>query len=257
MISKEFNKLLDSIDEKCIKNIDLSKITESEKDLLLSISRNIKYDFPKHEFSNVWAEIYDKLEPEYTRKNSLTCSVCGNSAKWNVPYMDVDGNIYCDTCDDDVKDRLLYGIDQHMGLGYTPKMEPTHLHYSKNGVILSCILNHFGSGGNRRYFLPKFIYSCWSDGGRTSWKIDEIDAAMIESNVEKFLDYVRSTLDSGVFKCSSCGGLFPKEQIAGYPLFTGINCPTCYEKHLAKLDEQRREGHVCRMCGQPYGNCSC
>jgi hypothetical protein len=42
-----------------------------------------------------------------------------------------------------------------------------------------------------------------------------------------------------------------------FPLFATVACPGCWEKHLKTLESQRRAGHVCRFCNQPYNNCAC
>lgn len=58
-------------------------------------------------------------------------------------------------------------------------------------------------------------------------------------------------------RCTGCGKLCTHEEIKGYPLFVGAACEPCWQRHLAHLEDQRRKGHVCRMCGKPYDNCCC
>lgn len=74
--------------------------------------------------------------------------------------------------------------------------------------------------------------------------------------IADLVEVIEKERKAGQNRCTSCGCYVSKEE-ANYPLFAGINCPVCWKKHLKKADEERRRGHVCRMCRKPYSFCCC
>jgi hypothetical protein len=256
-MSKEFEEFLKNIPIESLKILNINKLFDSEKEFLYRLSILCRYNIPKFAFHPIWIEIYNALDSECHKKNDILCSKCGKSAAWNTPVWDKSGNIFCARCAEDIEDTLLYGIEQHRDSRGYVHSSTRSLKYVKNGIVLHADLIYTAVKGERYYYKPNYFFVCWSNYGRTSWKMSAFDNEMCSNNVEKFLDYVHETISKGLFKCSSCGELFPKEEIAGYPLFSGINCKNCYDIHLKNLDEQRKSGRVCSICGQPYGNCSC
>lgn len=95
----------------------------------------------------------------------------------------------------------------------------------------------------------------WFDDGARSWPIYEDERANIP--VDEYAKMIALKRENKIFRCTSCKLEFPDSAIGGRPLFAGIVCKPCWEKHLAHLEDQRKKGHVCRFCGQPYDNCCC
>ena len=73
---------------------------------------------------------------------------------------------------------------------------------------------------------------------------------------EMFATKILSEKESGKYRCSDCKGIFDGEP-AGRPLFAGINCPACWERHSKKIEQERKSGNVCRRCGEPRSLCCC
>ena len=54
--------------------------------------------------------------------------------------------------------------------------------------------------------------------------------------------------------CTDCGQ--ESDDLRWFP-FTAKACPECAAKRQAKADEERKQGHVCYRCHQPYSLCVC
>lgn len=178
----------------------------------------------------------------------LTCSKCGKDAAWNTPYMDSKGNVWCDTCSKNSKGVFLMGISQHLRDDKFFKLDDNGIHYCFNNCVMSI---HMQRPGVR----PSV--AVWYEGGIRSYPINEkeYDKALFEPL--SFLTKLSKEVAKGHRWCTNCEKKMIKEEVAGYPLFAGVACPACWKKHLEHLEDEKKKGHVCRMCGQPYGNCCC
>lgn len=97
-------------------------------------------------------------------------------------------------------------------------------------------------------------------------------------NVEKYGDryhrvFERATSnwvpEGCIAKCERCGGVMREEGVwehkcgscgidvepgALVGLFVPHTCKECHDKHV---DQDRKSGRICRMCGKPYSLCCC
>jgi len=171
-----------------------------------------------------------------------TCTICGKSAAYNTPYIRSDnGELICNRCGDEGKpeDVVLIGVDQHLKNG----------NYVFKGRVTAYILNR-----NVIWIKPDGSFdSMWTHGGTHAFRLRDEEKSM---DLLEVFDLMSMVAYDGHYRCSTCNQDFEGEP-AGYPLFAGINCETCWQKHLGHLQKQRKEGKVCRMCGQPYGACCC
>lgn len=175
--------------------------------------------------------LYDKVKELHPNEYiPYYCIKCGKEARWNTPALDDQGNIYCPNCADKSK-ALLVGVDQHT-------LEPNGTWYKDGGVV---------------WFENGEISCAWLEGGSQSVPVHFGEKIMPP---EAFLDMILHERDSGKFRCSSCADTFYLPP-AGRPLFAGINCPKCWEKHLEYVEKERKSGRVCSLCHQPYSNCCC
>lgn len=166
------------------------------------------------------------------------CSHCGDNARVNTPWRRPNGEVVCFRCaQHDFPElfsyELLTGLDQLTGV---PNGE-----YLQHGVVLWT-----GERGTL----------CWIDNGRTSMPLFDVEKAQADASVPEFMAYMKGRLDKGIWRCTTC----KEDQTgapAGWPLFAGCVCAPCNEKHEHKLEAQRKAGHVCSMCRQPYDNCCC
>ena len=75
--------------------------------------------------------------------------------------------------------------------------------------------------------------------------------------IEEVMGEIARKWKASVRRCSGCGKEMKLEEVAGYPLFAGINCRECWERHCEETEEQRKTGKVCSMCGKPWNDCYC
>jgi len=54
--------------------------------------------------------------------------------------------------------------------------------------------------------------------------------------------------------CTDCGK--ESDNVQWFP-FTVKACPECAAKRMAKAEQERKQGQVCRFCHQPYSLCVC
>lgn len=171
---------------------------------------------------------------EIKKESVGNCTHCGKGAKYNSPGIDPKGNLWCNSCvDKDRSDTLFLSIEQYTQNG---------LYLYTDGVALNGVI----------VWKDK---SAWVGGGSrgTSLTAEEKKLTPIEIATLLNLEYNVCKLS----RCTGCGAKMTKDQIAGYPLFAGVNCVTCWDKHQTKLDNERKGGHVCGRCREPYGNCCC
>jgi len=162
------------------------------------------------------------------------CYHCKRDAQWNTPALDPKGNLWCNRCvDDDRSGTVFTSVCQFIEDG---KYVPT------GGVVLNGVVVWEDR-------------STWTEGGSRAVKLTEEEQKLSPLEIAQLLDKEHNV--DGLTRCTGCGVKMTKDQIAGYPLFAGVVCAPCNEKHLASLDAQRKSGQVCRMCRQPYGACCC
>jgi len=179
------------------------------------------------------------------------CCKCGKDASWNTPCVNPQNNeLFCDSCSHE-STVLLRGIVQHLDKNGNYVQHPLKPYVKNHCIVFASDLEHG--------FL-----SAWTHDGHRSFPVSSSEINLLqateipfETRIEAFLDKMASIVSSGKTRCTRCHRDLDESEIAGRPLFTGVNCDSCFEVHKNELEEQRKNGHVCRMCGQPYGNCSC
>lgn len=166
------------------------------------------------------------------------CSICGRLANYNTPHLDRYGNLFCDNCAWDVANSLLIGISQSLSKNLTYVWD-VKLHLMKNGVKLSY------------YTYSKNAYFSNS----TAFPLTEEESEMPDIDL---LDYLYENYKSkGTIRCTDCYVDLKLKNVAGRPLFAGVNCDECWEKHNSHLQHQRHIGHVCSLCGDAWDACCC
>lgn len=164
------------------------------------------------------------------------CSKCKRDAAWNTPCIDGHGNLWCDDCAKRQPGTLFIGVRQHLGEhGFQRDQHETLV---LDGVVL------WGRTVGRM---------CWLDGGRTSYPLTLDEQRM---DPKDLLFAIVARVKTGHARCSECSVDIVKTE-GRRTLFAGLVCEPCHDKHVAKLDAQRRAGHVCGMCRRPYGDCCC
>lgn len=199
----------------------------------------------------------DIVYKEWNKRTTPICSVCHKGAAVNTPMVDKDLNIYCDDCAKDAVGIMLYNINQRLTINGRFEQDMTRLVYVKNSIVLHADVSYKGIRGEYMVCKPVFTLRCWTNGGQRSWPVSKDERVLALKDVEAYLDLVANYVSCNVVKCTTCGELINKSEVAGYPLFAGVACKSCWAIHQAKLLTEKAAGHVCRMCGEPYGNCCC
>lgn len=166
------------------------------------------------------------------------CSQCGNPADCNSPAIDDAGNLWCNDCA--IKDntgQILWGVKQVT---------------DENGEYISD--NKYFSNGIILWDLNDG-FRAWAEGGHIAIPILDVEEGLDPI----FLLAVLKTLyvERKKIRCTGCGTIINRADIAGRPLFAGAHCKDCWEQHQKETEEQRKRGYVCGMCGQPYNLCCC
>jgi len=169
------------------------------------------------------------------------CCKCGQSAAWNTPFIDGCNNLYCNRCAYESKE-LLAGIEQHLTEAGKYQPHKQWHEYAKNHCCVWCVPD------------TGEIRDAWSDCGRRVFWVHKEEREMQPA---QFLDMMIALRAAKRFRCSRCGIEIAESEVGGYPLFAGVNCPECWQKHQAEVEKERRTGAVCSMCGQPYLLCCC
>lgn len=171
------------------------------------------------------------------------CTKCNRDAAYNMPHVDPDGNLLCDGCSYE-SEVMVTGVSQFLDDDGNLQPKRRSESYRKLGCTISVYQEKSGPSK-----------SAWTDRGRRAFKMssEEWDAPY-----EEILDRLIAIRENGFLRCNSgdCRVELPEDQMK-FPLFAGVACPSCWEKHKAKLAQQRKDGKVCRMCRQPWGNCCC
>lgn len=162
------------------------------------------------------------------------CFHCKKDANWNAPALDHDNNVWCNRCVDDDRSGIMFRtIEQRLTDGMVT---------FTGGVVFNGVV----------VWIDRTV---WTDGGRRSVKLTGNEKSLPVEVIARLLDQEHNI--QGLTRCTGCGTKMTQDQIAGYPLFAGVVCAPCNQKHLEHLEGQRKSGHVCRMCGKPYDACCC
>jgi len=190
----------------------------------------------------------------------LICSVCGKSAQYNTPCIDDEGNIICERCRETLNDgKMRRGIEQHRNVNCMLESDSSMHFFLNKGVISFYYNRHVETLGKEKIWIfePMYSISAYTDYGRTSFPLNREEKLEAIASPKSALLLIDMYDVKRWFRCTTCGKHFTESEVAGRPLFAGKVCKDCWKKHLESLENERKKGHVCRMCGQPYGNCCC
>jgi hypothetical protein len=162
------------------------------------------------------------------------CSKCGKPAAVNTPHIDADNNLFCNRCAYE-SPVLLLGIQQFTNEAGEYVRDD---HATKNHCTIS---------GTH----------AWTDNGSHAYKLTPEEKILIVKDPEKILDQMIELRSKDRFRCSDCGIEMAKSEVAAYPLFAGVICAKCNIEYGKQIENERKSGHVCRMCRQPYSLCCC
>lgn len=193
------------------------------------------------------------LKPVITRLGA--CSKCSGRSDYNspaIPAIDALSNdqaridsapLYCDNC---ARDLPLYtiSIEQRLHDGHR-HINNSYQTHRKGKVIF------YGD------FKQNRVDAAWFYGHRSIPK-ERVEALSEKGlTIEQMLDHFIEMEEKKIFFCTSCNLPLHESEVAGYPLFAGVNCASCWGKHLLNAEAERKRGAVCRLCGQPYSFCCC
>jgi len=185
----------------------------------------------------------DKVaQSEWHWQLRMFCSICGRDAKFNQPTRRVDTHeVVCYGCAhrSPPEGVLLYPIAQNTGLP---------------SGISSSLLFYFLNGCGVSFDIERGrIGSGWDKKGR-AFKFTEEEKEGL--SILSAFETIKIETREGHYRCSSCSRPM-KGEPAGFPLFCGVNCPECWEKHQEVVEEQGKEGRICSRCNEPYLLCCC
>jgi hypothetical protein len=247
-----------NIDDAIKKCDDIKKLFDYEIEMLIGFFETLSH-YPYESNSKTWEEYLSKLRHERYERIKLTCSICHNNASVNTPAVDDHGNIICHNCLDGLRDDTLrYGINQRYDSSGGLDSDSA-LHHFYNGHTLTFYKNTAGKNiKGKRITLVKPMYDihAWTNDHAAFPLTDseKISAIKDPLTILRFMD---NCIKHHQFRCTTCHGMFMLDDIGGRPLFAGKVCKSCWEKHLQHLENQRKAGHVCGMCGHPYDDCCC
>lgn len=199
-------------------------------------------------------------------KTKLTCSKCKGNASMNTPAVNEEGTeIFCHNCLDNARDNVYrYGIKQRSDLSGGLDADD-NMHMFWNGFTLAFYPATYGkrvkydNGTKERrvgFHKPMYRISARTNDG-AAFPLSQTEQLEAIQNPKSVFYLMSRMKDKGLFRCTTCGSDTPESEIGGRPLFAGKVCKKCWGEHLKHLDEQRKNGHVCTMCGHPYDNCCC
>ena len=166
------------------------------------------------------------------------CSVCGKNAAYNTPYIDADNNVICERCAES-STVMLKGIEQHT---------------DENGNYVPSQFGVFTKDHCTVWTNPQ---SAWTDDGRRSYRLSNAEKSLLLTDPEAVLNGMIAMRATGNYRCSSCGKDLTEEEVAGFPLFAGVECSECFQKTKEFAENERKHGHICGFCRKPYSECCC
>lgn len=166
--------------------------------------------------------------------NGYTCDNCGNGAKYNTPHRHPDGRLFCERCAHETTGVRMVGLNQST-------LEPNNV-YCEDGIIIW-------------YGWQDKHYEAWINGGSVGFPIT--DSEWAECTLDELFELIKGMQREGKWRCTACKRDFGSDTGHKTKLFAGRLCPGCHTKYLEQIEEEKREGHVCTMCGKPYGACYC
>jgi len=116
-------------------------------------------------------------------------------------------------------------------------------------------MNKFERNGIVIFEEDEKLVHAWVDGGAHEWFIYPQERSLPPESMAGIMTNLWQ--NGKYYRCSSCGKLMAKENVASWPLFAGVACDVCTVNYQKHLDEQRRMGYVCRFCGKPFDVCCC
>ena len=164
------------------------------------------------------------------------CHICDEKADVGTPYIDSNSKLYCHVCAKETEGKFLIGIKQWTDEKGDYITIPS---YFQDGVVII-------------FYNDK--PSVWYESGLRSFYLtkNERENFSVSETINKIKDMRRNNLH----RCSSCGEYF-SEELANFPLFAGVNCPDCWEKHLERIEKDKQTGNVCSKCRKPRSICCC
>ena len=192
-------------------------------------------------------------------KTELICSQCHKTASVNTPGIDSAGRILCHNCLRDSRDGVMrYGIEQRSN-SFGDLVPTRNPEFFLNGHTLRFRIKEVWRnvhGKRFGYSHPLWEVSAWINDG-ASFPIDEDERVMFIVDPKEYFQMIQRFEDQGLFRCTTCHKDLPLKELGGRPLFAGKVCKPCWAKHLEFLECEKKAGHTCSRCRQPYGNCSC
>ena len=178
------------------------------------------------------------------------CSSCGRSADYNSPVALPNGKVICDRCANvhafhQREPEFLYAIEQYRRNGRTVQIEQYNV--IRHRMLIAHTTNDKAHLRN----------VWWREDLTSGTKALPLMEEEKKGRPEIILKKLAVMVESGTVRCTSCREDLQKENIAGFPLFAGVTCHGCWKKHLERVEEQRKTGNVCRICGQPRLLCCC
>jgi hypothetical protein len=249
--------------------IDVSGLSLDElefaSNVYMKLYWNEKYNLKKSKYF----ERLSRVSVQKREKYQVVCTCCGKKVDSGTAYMEIthvvpedyvtEYKTYCGYCaKKDRTDKVFYEVSNYLNARGYPENLGHSQDYMRNGCMLM-----FGQskyvfpGGNIHIYRPKFDIHAYTDGGSIVFKLDREMRSDALIDPIYALEQMWEIDQEGKFVCTSCGKMFTKDKIAGYPLFAGRVCPECWKKHLEYLEEERKNGHICRMCRRPYSDCAC
>ena len=192
-------------------------------------------------------------DPRVPPRELLKCKICGKENQYDS-WADKNLNTYHDGCAP--KDRWLIQVSQHSVVGRQLKVNFEHIRYKYNRVVLDADIVYKGIQGILMWPVPVFTYKCWVLSGQ-AYPIEAEEIADIQKfGVEKFMSELSRRTEHGLAKCTHCHRhIHVKDGKA--VRFADFLCSKCLANFNNETENQRKNGNVCSMCGQPRNNCYC
>lgn len=249
--------------------IDVSGLSHDELEFASRVYMKLYWNEKDNCKKSKYFEQMSQVGVEKRKRYQVVCTCCGKNVDSGTAYMEItrivpeeyitEYKTYCGHCaKKDRSDKLFYEVSNYLNERGYPENLGHNQGYMCNGCML--IFNqsrYIFPGGNIRVYRPHFDVLAYTDGGSIVFKLDEEMRLSAIIDPVFTLKRIRGIDQDGKFVCTSCGKMFTKDKIAGYPLFAGRVCPECWQKHLEHLEDERKKGHVCRMCRRPYSDCAC